>query len=230
MCDLKTKKAITVLSGGLDSTVATSILAEEYEIHAITFNYGQRSAAMEIKASKEICKKLGLPHTVIDLPWLATLGGSALTSSEEVPELAMDELDDKEICDETARKVWVPGRNVVFTAIALSFAEAKGAEKIIVGWDFEEAATFPDNSREFLDAFNDLLKIGSLEKVQIDAPLIEMDKKEIVTVGYEVGAPLNLSYSCYMGDEKHCGVCESCMRRKRAFELAGIKDETIYNK
>jgi 7-cyano-7-deazaguanine synthase len=225
----KSKKAISVLSGGLDSTVATALFAKDYNVHAITFNYGQRSAEMEIKASKAICEKLGMEHTVIELPWLAQLGGSALTSSEEeVPQLEMDELDDKEICDETARKVWVPGRNVVFSSIALSFAEAEGAEKIIVGWDFEEAATFPDNSKEFLDAFNNLLKIGSLDDIQIEAPLIQMDKKEIVKVGDDASAPLDISYSCYMGDEYHCGVCESCMRRKRAFELTGVEDKTEY--
>jgi 7-cyano-7-deazaguanine synthase len=226
----KSKKAISVLSGGLDSTVATSMLAKDYDVHAITFDYGQRSVGMEIKSSKAICEELGMEHTVVELPWLAQLGGSALTSGEEIPELTMDQLDDKEVCDETARKVWVPGRNVVFSSIALSFAEAEGAEKIIVGWDFEEAATFPDNSREFLDAFNNLLKIGSLDDIQIEAPLIQMDKKEIVKLGYDISAPLDISYSCYMGEEWHCGVCESCMRRKRAFELAGVKDETRYGK
>jgi len=116
----------------------------------------------------------------------------------------------------------------VFTSIALSFAEAEGAEKIIVGWDLEEAATFPDNSKEFLDAFNQVLEIGSLENVQIEAPLIQMDKKEIIKLGDEIGAPMNISYSCYMGKKEHCGVCESCMRRKRAFEYAGVEDKTEY--
>ena len=97
-----------------------------------------------------------------------------------------------------------------------------------MGWDFEEAATFPDNSKEFLDAFNNLLKIGSLEDIQIEAPLIQMDKKEIVKLGDDIGAPLDISYSCYMGENLHCGVCESCMRRKRAFELVGIHDKTEY--
>lgn len=148
-----------------------------------------------------ICEELGMEHTVIKLPWLAQLGKSVLTSEGEIPQLKMDELDDKELCDETARKVWVPGRNVVFTAIALSFAEAEGAEKIIVGWDLEEAATFPDNSPEFLEAFNRLLEIGSLDEVEIEAPLIHMNKEEIVKLGNEIKAPMDLSYSCYIGEE-----------------------------
>lgn len=226
----KQKKAISVLSGGLDSTVATSALKEEYEIHALTFDYGQRSANMEIESSKQICQKLGIKHTVMDLSWLGKLGKSALTVHEnEVPQLELDKLDDKEICDETARKVWVPGRNVVFTAIATAFAEAEDAEKIIVGWDLEEAVTFPDNSRKFLDAFNKTLKIGTLEGVQIEAPVIDMTKKEIVEIGKKVDAPMEMSYSCYMGEEQHCGTCESCMRRKRAFEMAGVVDKTEYN-
>lgn len=215
-------KAISVLSGGLDSTVATAYYNNEYEIHAITFNYGQRSAKMEIKSAKAVCEKLGIKHTVLDLPWLKKLGKSALTSDEEVPELKMSELDSKEICDETMRKVWVPGRNVVFTAIATSFAEAENAEKIIVGWDLEEAATFPDNSKEFLDAFNNALKIGTLEGVKIEAPVINMNKTEIVKLGARIDAPMDLSYSCYMGEEEPCGTCESCMRRIRAFKDAKI--------
>jgi 7-cyano-7-deazaguanine synthase len=225
---IKSKKAISVLSGGLDSTVATSLLVKGYKIHALTFDYGQRSAKIEIKSSKAICEELGMDHTVIKLPWLAQLGGSVLTSKGEVPQLKMDELDNKEVCDETARKVWVPGRNVVFTAIALSFAEAEGAEKIIVGWDLEEAVTFPDNSPEFLEAFNRVLEIGSWDEVEIEAPLIQMNKEDIVKLGNEIEAPMNLSYSCYLGGEKHCGTCESCMRRKRAFKIAGVEDKTEY--
>jgi 7-cyano-7-deazaguanine synthase len=225
----KQKKAISVLSGGLDSTVATAFFNKDHEIHALTFDYGQRSSKKEIESSKRICEKLGITHTVMDLTWLGKLGKSALTVHDaEVPQLAGDELDDKEICDETARKVWVPGRNVVFTAVATAFAEAEDAEIIIVGWDQEEAVTFPDNSREFLESFNQTLSIGTLEGVQIRAPVIDMTKKEIVELGEEVNAPMGISYSCYMGGYVHCGTCESCMRRKRAFEMAGVPDKTNY--
>jgi 7-cyano-7-deazaguanine synthase len=222
-------KAISVLSGGLDSTVATSYFKGKYDIHALTFDYGQKSAEMEIKSAKEICRKLDMEHTVLKLPWLAEVSRSALTSfSQEIPQLRAEELDDTSVCGETARKVWVPGRNIVFTAIATSFAEAEGSEKIIVGWDQEEAATFPDNSKEFLDAFNQVLEIGSMDDIQIEAPLIDMDKKNIVELGEKIEAPLHLSYSCYLGEEDHCGTCESCMRRKRAFKLANVEDRTKY--
>jgi 7-cyano-7-deazaguanine synthase len=226
---MKTKpKAISILSGGLDSTVATCYYKDKYKIHALTFNYGQRSSDMEIKSAGSICKKLGMKHTVLELPWLGALGGSALTSKKEVPKLEINQLDNKDICEVTARKVWVPGRNVVFTGVATSFAESMGAEKIIMGWDLEEASTFPHNSREFLNAFNVVLEIGSLVDIQIEAPVIDMFKKDIVKLGEEIDAPLNLTYSCYMGGEIHCGKCESCMRRIRAFREAKINDNTFY--
>jgi len=221
-------KAVSVLSGGLDSTVATAYFKDKYDIHAITFNYGQKSAKMEIRSAKSICEELNIEHTVVELPWLKKLGKSALTSDTEVPELKVDELDNKEICNETARKVWVPGRNVVFTAITTSFAEAEDAKIIIMGWDLEEAVTFPDNSKEFLDAFNKVLKIGTLEGVEIKAPVIDLNKDEIVKLGIRINAPIDLSYSCYMGEEEHCGICESCMRRKRAFKEANVEDKTKY--
>lgn len=223
------KKAISVLSGGLDSTVATSVYAKDYDIHAITFDYGQRSVEREMKAAKEICEKMGFEHTVIDLKWLGKISSSSLTSDREVPELSENQLDDLEVCSETASSVWVPARNTVFTAIATAFAESIGAEIIIVGWDKEEAATFPDNSKEFLESFNRLIEVGSPDDIEVRAPAIDLDKDEIVKLGDEMDAPMDLSYSCYMGEENHCGVCESCMRRKRAFKQAGVKDESVYN-
>ncbi len=223
------KKAISVLSGGLDSTVATSVYAKDYDIHAITFDYGQRSVEREIKAAKEICEKMGFEHTIIDLKWLGEISNSSLTSDKDVPELSENQLDDLEVCSETASNVWVPARNTVFTAIATAFAESIGAEIIIVGWDKEEATTFPDNSKEFLESFNRLIEVGSPDDIEVKAPAIDLDKEEIVKLGDEIDAPMDLSYSCYNGEENHCGVCESCMRRKRAFKQAKVKDESVYN-
>ena len=222
------KKAISVLSGGLDCTVATSAYSRDYEIHAITFNYGQKAFERELKAARGICEKMSWSHEVIDLPWLARISTSSLNTSEDIPEVSFDDLDDIEKSSETAQSVWVPARNMVFTSIAVSYAESIGAEIIIVGWDAEEAATFPDNSKEFLNAFNELISVGSPDKITIEAPAIDLDKEEIVRLGVETGAPMELSYSCYKGGDKHCGVCESCMRRKRAFKNLGIEDLTEY--
>lgn len=222
------KKAISVLSGGLDCCVATSAYAKEYEIHAITFDYGQKSFKRELRAAREICEKMNWTHEVIELPWLSQISTSSLNTSEEIPEVTADDLDDTKRSIETASSVWVPARNTVFTSIALSYAESMGAEIIIVGWDSEEAATFPDNSKEFLENFNKLIEVGSPDDIRIEAPAIDLNKEEIVKLGREVGAPMDVSYSCYKGGEKHCGVCESCMRRKRAFEKAKIKDLSEY--
>jgi 7-cyano-7-deazaguanine synthase len=217
------KKAISVLSGGLDCTVATSVFDEEYEIHAITFDYGQKAAKQEINASKRICEKMGWMHEVIDLPWLSKISTSSLNTDADIPELGEDDLDDLDKSSETASNVWVPARNTVFTSIALSYAESIGAEIIIVGWNGEEGATFPDNSKQYMEKFNELIDVGSPDKIRIEAPAIDLNKEKIVELGIKVGAPMELSYSCYKGDDKPCGVCESCVRRKRAFKKLNIK-------
>ena len=221
-------KGISVLSGGLDCTVATSIYAKDYDLTGITFNYGQQSLSQEIKHAKLICEELNMEHIVIDLPWLKEISNSSLTSDEEIPEIEESDLDNYDIALQTAKSVWVPARNTVFCSIALAYAESIKAEIIIVGWDYEEAITFPDNSKEYLDAFNETIKYGSFDDIEIKAPLIEMNKVDIVKKGEEVNAPMHLSYSCYVGEEKHCGTCESCKRRKRAFVNADVVDYTDY--
>lgn len=224
------KKAISVLSGGLDCTVATSVFSKDYEIYAITFNYGQKSFKREVEASREICNKMNWKHEVIDLPWLDKISNSSLNTLEEVPEPSSEDLDDFDKSSESASSVWVPARNTIFTSIALAYAESIGAEKIIVGWNCEEGVTFPDNSKEYLNEFNELINVGSPENIKIEAPAIDLNKEEIVELGVEVGAPMELSYSCYKGGDKHCGVCESCMRRKRAFEKLGVEDLSEYER
>ena len=218
------KKAISVFSGGLDCTVATSVFDKDYEIHAITFNYGQKAFKRELRASMEICERMNWNHEVIDLPWLAKISNSSLNTDDEIPEVSNADLDDLDASSESASNVWVPARNTVFTSIALSYAESIDAEIIIVGWNGEEGATFPDNSKEYMEEFNELINVGSPNKIRIEAPAIDLNKEEIVKLGLDVGAPMELSYSCYKGDDKPCGVCESCMRRKRAFKNLGIHD------
>lgn len=221
-------KAISVLSGGLDCTVATSMYNDKYDITAITFNYGQQSFKRELKAAEEVCQKLGMEHIVIDLPWLKEISNSSLTTDEDIPTPTDEDLDNYESAQKTAKSVWVPARNTIFCSIALAYAEAMKAKIIIVGWDYEEAITFPDNSKEYLDAFNKTIEYGSFDPIQIKAPLINLDKDDIVKTGIEHNAPLAESYSCYVGDEKHCGICESCKRRRRAFEKLKIDDPTEY--
>lgn len=165
---------------------------------------------------------MGWTHEVIDLPWLSKISNSSLNTDEAIPEILEEDLDNFDKSSETASNVWVPARNTVFTSIALSYAESIGAEIIIVGWNGEEGTTFPDNSKKYLDEFNELIGVGSPEKIRIEAPCIDLNKEEIVGLGVEIGAPIELSYSCYKGEIEPCGVCESCMRRKRAFKKLGI--------
>lgn len=212
------KKAVSVFSGGLDCTVATTVFDNDYEILAITFNYGQKAATQEINVSKKICEKMGWNHKVIDLPWLSNISNSSLNTDEDVPEVSESDLNDLDKSSETASNVWVPARNTVFTSIALSYAESIGAQIIIVGWNNEEGATFPDNSKNFLKEFNELIKVGSPNNIKIEAPCIDLTKEELVELGVKIGAPMKLSYSCYKGEEEPCGVCESCVRRNRAFK------------
>lgn len=119
-------KAISILSGGLDSTIATIKLAEKYDIHSITFDYGQKSAKMEIEAAKTISRSYGFKDYIVKLPWLGKLGGSALTTEAKIPKPSMEELDTS-VAMETARKVWVPARNLVFTSIGAAYADALDA-------------------------------------------------------------------------------------------------------
>lgn len=212
------KKAVSVFSGGLDCTVATTVFDNDYEILAITFNYGQKAATQEINVSKKICEKMGWNHEVINLPWLSDISNSSLNTDEDVPEVSESDLNDLDKSSETASNVWVPARNTVFTSIALSYAESIGAQIIIVGWNNEEGATFPDNSKNFLKEFNELIKVGSPNNIKIEAPCIDLTKEELVEFGVKIGAPMKLSYSCYKGEEEPCGVCESCVRRNRAFK------------
>ncbi len=224
----KKKKAISVLSGGLDSLVATAYYIKDYDIHALTFDYGQKAVDKEIEVSKKICNFFNMEHTVISLDWLGNISNSALNSDKDIPIIENEDLDNPDMMEDTSKSVWVPGRNIVFTSIATSFAEAEDASIIIVGWDKEEAETFPDNSKEFLNSFNNMILDGSISDIEVKAPAIDLNKEEIVELGLQLNAPLELSYSCYSGEDIHCGVCESCMRRKRAFKKLNIDDPTSY--
>ena len=220
-------KSIVLLSSGLDSTVA---FKEAYnrcdEVLCVTFDYGQRAKEKEIEFAKKICELFAVGHIIISLPWYSTFRG-ALTGGGALPKISEHELDEKEITQKTAEQVWVPARNVVFLSIGAALAENYKYELIVTGFDAEEAATFPDNTPEFVERFNEMLKFGTLTHPSVYTPLISMSKADIVKRGLAIDAPLEWSWSCYEGGEKPCGECESCLRRSRAFELAGAKDPLL---
>ncbi len=218
-----TVKSIVLLSGGLDSTVALKKSVDTSDVVlCLTFDYGQRAAARETAAAARMSARYNVEHKLIELPWLKEITKTALVCiDEEIPELSTDELDGAGgKTKESAKIVWVPNRNGVFINIAASFCEALGAELIITGFNMEEAATFPDNSPEFIEAINSSLGYSTLNRVKLLSPTSSLNKEEIVRLGMEIGAPLELLWSCYEGGEKMCGACESCMRLKRALKEA----------
>ncbi|MDW7732815.1 MAG: 7-cyano-7-deazaguanine synthase QueC [Methanolobus sp.] len=224
--------AIALLSSGLDSVTAISVAREHTEIKlALVFDYGQRSARREIECAKKISEYFGFDLRVVDLGWLAGITATSLVNTaNEVPVMSLEKISedaDPSICFESAKSVWVPNRNGVMINIAASFAESMGLDNVIVGFNKEEAVTFPDNSPEFIEAMDNSLSYSTLNKVRVVSPLIGMNKKEIVLKAIEVNAPLGFSWSCYHGEDVPCGTCESCVRRKRAFAEAGISDPLL---
>ncbi len=218
-------KAVVLLSGGLDSTVAFKEAFDRCErLVALTFDYGQMAGRREVESAASICSRYNVPHRVLHLPWLR---GGALTGQGELPTPEVEELEIPQVAMETARRVWVPARNLVFLAIAASIAEGLEYNLIVTGFDAEEAETFPDNSARFVQLFNETLKLGTLNHPRVWAPLENLDKTGIVRRGVEINAPLELSWSCYRPDPQPCGACESCQRRKRAFQRAGVPDPQV---
>ena len=183
-------KSIVLLSSGLDSTVAfKEAYDKSNEVLCVTFDYGQRAREKEIEYAKAICDRFKARHIIIALPWYSTFHG-ALTGSEKLPEISESDLDNKTVTQKTAEQVWVPARNVVFLSIGAALAENYGYDVIVTGFDAEEAATFPDNTPEFVERFNEMLKFGTLKNPSVYTPLISMNKADIVRRGVELEAPL----------------------------------------
>ena len=186
------KTAVILLSGGLDSYISL-VWAQThgYDIKlALTFDYGQRAVKEEIQASREIAKVYNIEHRVINLPFLAEISNSAL--NKEDAGLEFETLGEK-----SARAVWVPNRNGLFLNIAASFCDAKGYDAVIIGANKEEAATFPDNSKEFCKATEKCFKYSTNVHPTVVAPLLELNKHEIISLGVELGVDFKLLKSCY---------------------------------
>lgn len=221
-------RSISLLSSGLDSIAALAIAKKTSDmVLALTFDYGQRSVQREIEYSRIICEHYEIEHRIIRLEWLKDITNTSLVNEDvEVPELSVEDLsgDADEVTEESAKSVWVPNRNGVFLNIAASFAESYGCDNVIAGFNGEEARTFPDNSKEFVNATDECFSYSTANGVTVLAPLIDMDKVTIVNEAMAAKAPLEWSWSCYHGGDEPCGVCESCVRRERGFHEAGLKD------
>ncbi|MDA8234616.1 MAG: 7-cyano-7-deazaguanine synthase QueC [Clostridia bacterium] len=219
-------KSILLLSGGLDSAVCLAQSVKETEVAlCLTFDYGQRAAAQEIKAARSLAAHYRLEHRVIHLPFLAEITKTSLVNrEEEVPNLTRKQLDDREGTTlATAAKVWVPNRNGLFINIAAGFGESLDCGLIITGYNKEEASTFPDNSPDFVEAVNQSLSFSTQNKIKVLSYTQDLDKIEIVRLGRQLGLPFHLLWSCYHGNAEMCGTCESCQRLARALEVNGIE-------
>ena len=213
-------KSIILLSGGLDSVISLALFKEKYNITtAVTFNYGQKAVKREIETSKKIADFYNLEHIIIDLPWLNEISTSTLNQNKDIP--TSNNIDE---ITKDSKSLIVPNRNALFINIAASIAEAKNFKYIIIGANEEESHNFKDNSKDFINAINLSLKNSTENEVQVLAPLIDSDKKQIVEAGIKENAPFNLIHSCYKNEDKHCGLCESCLRLKRALQLNDRED------
>jgi 7-cyano-7-deazaguanine synthase len=221
------KRAVVLLSGGLDSATALAIARDQgYACYALSMAYGQRHAAELAAASRIAQAHQVVDHKVVHIG-LDAFGGSALTDREiEVPEQM----------EEGIPVTYVPARNTVFLSLALGWAEVLGAHDIFIGVNAVDYSGYPDCRPEFIQAFERLASLATKEGVEgrpfkIHTPLIDLTKAEIIRRGSELGVDYALTVSCYQADEQGeaCGVCDSCRLRARGFAEAGVPDPTPYH-
>jgi 7-cyano-7-deazaguanine synthase len=222
--------AIVLLSGGLDSATALAMSrAEGKTCHALSFRYGQRHD-VELVAAARLAKALGAAsHRVLTID-VAALRGSSLTGDGEVPKGRADQ--------EIAHGIpstYVPARNTLFVAHALAMAEALGAEEVVLGINALDYSGYPDCRPEWLAAMQEVARLGTRagaegRPIRLVAPLVQMNKADIVRAGMALGLDLGLTHSCYdpKTDGRACGACDSCLLRRRGFEQAGVPDPTRY--
>ncbi|MGE3801632.1 MAG: 7-cyano-7-deazaguanine synthase QueC [Candidatus Kapaibacterium sp.] len=219
------KSAIVLLSGGMDSCVTAAILASEgYELNLLHTNYGQRTEGKELScfhAQADYFK--GVRRLVANIGHLAAIGGSSLTDTHI--EVSPANLESKEIPTS-----YVPFRNANILAIAASWGEMISADLIAIGAVEEDSSGYPDCRREFFDAFERTIDLGTRPEteIKIATPVIKMSKAEIVQKGVELNAPLHLTWSCYRSEDLACGECDSCALRLRGFRNAGVDDPIQY--
>lgn len=241
------KSAIILLSGGLDSTVCLWwAKTQPYEkVECITFEYGSKEEVAQLEVTKILGNMAKADnHEFIKLDFLKRFSkkiNSSLIqgSDKELPKLSTESLDDLEAGKESAKSVWIPGRNLLFLSIASAYAETLGGKvDILTGFNLEEGTTFPDNTQEFIDDFTAAASRGIMHaKIQVTSPIVGMNKSQIIQLGKEIDVPFQFSSSCYdpkgfteKNEPIHCSICESCLRRKRGFTNSRIADPTIYEK
>jgi 7-cyano-7-deazaguanine synthase len=217
-------RAVVLLSGGMDSCVCAALAARDFNAAAVHISYGQRTEERERRAFLGICERLGIHQKlVVRNEALRAIGGSALTD----PDIAIPESNE---IGQQIPVTYVPFRNAHFLSVAVSWAEVLGAEKVYIGAVEQDSSGYPDCRPAYYRAFNEVIKTGTKEgRIEIVTPLIGLRKSEIVKLGLELDAPLDLTWSCYSREDYACGVCDSCVLRLRAFREAGAADPVRYD-
>ncbi len=222
------ERVVVLLSGGLDSTTCAYLArAEGHEIHALSFDYGQR-LVKELESARRVAAAVEARRHVVMTFDLGAWGGSSLTDHA----LAVPTHDHVEDIDTGIPSTYVPGRNTLFLSFALSFAEAISASAIYIGVNALDYSGYPDCRPEYLGAFREVARLGTRQgiegqPIEIRAPLLNWNKAEIIRQGLAVGTDYGLTWSCYQGGEIPCGVCDSCLLRARGFEQAGAQDPLV---
>jgi len=217
------KRAVVLLSGGMDSCVCAALAARDYTAAALHISYGQRTEHRERQSFLAICERLNIQNKlIVRNQALRAIGGSALTDATIAVPVSQPIGHDIPV-------TYVPFRNAHFLAVAVSWAEVLGAEKIFIGAVEQDSSGYPDCRPEYYEAFNRVIKTGTKEgTIEIATPLIHLRKSQIVRLGLELGAPFDLTWSCYSRQDRACGLCDSCVLRLRAFAAAGTTDPIPY--
>jgi 7-cyano-7-deazaguanine synthase len=219
------KKAVCIMSGGMDSTLSAYMMKQKgYEIIGVHFNYDQRTQSKELECFEKICDDLGvIERYVLDLDFFSKLGASALVDKNiEVPTSGLED---------GVPVTYVPFRNGIFLSMAAAIGEKEGASVISIGVVEEDSSGYPDCRKTYIKAMQDAINLGTKDEtnITIDMPLVDMKKSQIVTEALKLGVPLEHTWSCYKNEDLACGICDSCRLRLRGFELAGKKDPIRYD-
>ena len=221
---MERKLAVVLASGGMDSCVTTALAHLDYRLALLHINYGQRTEARELKSFNAVADHYRAERRlVVSMEHLVKIGGSSLTD----PAIPVSPADLHATAIPTS---YVPFRNANMLAVGVSWAEVIGASAIFVGAVEEDSSGYPDCRREFYDAFEQVIKAGTkpTTRIAIVTPVIGMSKADIVRKGSELGAPFELTWSCYQREDVACGVCDSCALRLRGFQRAGVEDPLPY--
>jgi len=218
------KKAVCILSGGMDSTTTAYIAKNNgYEVVGVHFNYGQRTEKKELLAFENICKELNITSKyTIDLDFFTQIGASALTDKNiDVPTNGLED---------GIPVTYVPFRNGIFLSIAGAIAEKENCEAMFIGVVEEDSSGYPDCRENFIKSIQNSINLGTKDdtNIEIKTPLIHLKKEDIVKKAIEEGVKLELTWSCYQNENQACGVCDSCRLRLKGFEKAGLKDPIDY--